>query len=298
MNIPPYFKEYKDLLEEYLKRALSNEDKDIDLILDAARYSALSAGKRIRGCIVLSIGSLFGPVESFLPLAAAIEMIHTYSLIHDDLPAMDDDDFRRGKPSNHKVYGEDMAILAGDFLMTRAYELIAEQLVNNGFSSDKILKTIVYLSKAIGSQGMVGGQVMDIKSTDDSCDLERLKKIHDLKTGRFIRASFICPIILSSGLEKFGNEFPVKDYADKLGLLFQVVDDILDETADEKTLGKPTGSDKENNKATYVALMGLEEAQQYAQKIYENIIEDISVLDNKIKNILLDFADMIYKRNK
>ncbi len=297
MNIPHYFEKYKKMIENHLLSILVDKDKDTDLILESARYSVMAGGKRIRGCIILAIGSIYQDVEKFLPLASAVEMIHAYSLIHDDLPAMDDDDFRRGKPSNHKVFGEDMAILAGDFLMTKAYEVMADGLLKNGFDSKNIVHTLGYLSKALGSQGMVGGQVMDIKSSKDSCDLERLRKIHELKTGRFIRASFICPLILSIGKEDLSGEFSLLEYADKLGLLFQVIDDILDETSDVATLGKPIGSDKDNDKATYVSLMGIEGAKNFASKVYDEMMLSLSKIDGRLKEILIDFANMVYKRN-
>ncbi|MDD4526579.1 MAG: polyprenyl synthetase family protein [Candidatus Margulisbacteria bacterium] len=298
MNIPPYFNQYKKMIEEYLMDALTNKDSDIDLIIESARYSVMAGGKRMRGAIVLAIGSLYDDTEKFLPLAAAVEMIHAYSLIHDDLPAMDDDDFRRGKLSNHKVYGEDIAILAGDFLVTKAYGIIADGLMGNGFDAQNVVKVVGYLSSALGSQGMVGGQVMDIKSSKDiCCDIGKLRKIHELKTGRFIRASFICPLILCTGKDDLPGVFSLVEYADTLGLLFQVIDDILDETSDQETLGKPIGSDKDNNKATYVSLMGLAGAKKYAKNIYEEMIGSLDVLEERIKNVLMDFAKIVYKRN-
>ena len=298
MNTPPYFDKYKSVIEEHLLDALGNKDKDTDLILESSKYSVMAGGKRIRGCIILAVGSLYDDANKFLPLASAVEMIHAYSLIHDDLPAMDDDDFRRGKPSNHKVFGEDMAILAGDFLVTKAYEVISEGLLRNGFNSTNIVNTISYLSKSLGANGMVGGQVMDIKSTKDSCDLVRLRKIHELKTGRFIRASFICPVILSIGKEEIDGDFSLIDYADKLGLLFQVIDDILDETSDAVTLGKPIGSDKVKDKATYVSLMGIDGAKVFATEVYNDMINSLKKVDGKMKEIFTDFAEMVYKRDK
>ncbi|MEI7942531.1 MAG: polyprenyl synthetase family protein [Candidatus Riflemargulisbacteria bacterium] len=298
MNTPPYFDQYKNMIEEQLLDALAFKDMDINLILEASKYSVMAGGKRIRGCIVLAIGALYKDANNFLPLASAVEMIHAYSLIHDDLPAMDDDDFRRGKPSNHKVFGEDMAILAGDFLMTKAYEVMSEGLLRNGFDPKNIVNSIIYLSKALGSQGMVGGQVMDMKSSKDACGLARLRKIHELKTGRFIRASFICPLILSTGKEDLEGDFSLVDFADKLGLLFQVIDDILDETSDVVTLGKPIGSDKDNDKATYVSLMGLDGAKTFADEIYEEMMSSLIGVDGRMKDILKDFSKMIYKRNK
>jgi len=284
------------MIEDYLEVVLANQDKNIDLILESARYSVMAGGKRIRGCMILSVGSLYSEPSRFLPLAAAVEMIHAYSLIHDDLPAMDDDDFRRGKPSNHKVYGEDMAILAGDYLMTKAYEVIAEGLLRNGFEAVNIVETITYLSKALGSNGMVGGQVMDIKSTKDICDISRLKKIHELKTGRFIRASFICPLLLCTGKDDLTGNFSLVEYADTLGLLFQVIDDILDETSDQETLGKPIGSDKENDKATYVSLMGLAEAKVFAKNVYDEMLDSLNLVEEKMNAVLMDFAKMVYER--
>lgn len=297
MNIPPYFSRSKKKIEDFLLEVLSGQDKDVDMLLKSARYSVMAGGKRIRGCICLAIGSLFKDENKFLPLASAIEMIHAYSLIHDDLPVMDDDDFRRGKPSNHKVFGEDVAILAGDYLMAKAYEVISEKSLDNGFEAENIVKTIAYLSQAIGSQGMVGGQIMDIKSSVSDCDIVTLRKIHELKTGRFIRASFICPLILSTGNDDIQGEFSLVEYADALGLLFQVIDDVLDVTSDVESFGKPIGSDKDKNKATYVSLMGLDDAKAFAKKLYTGMITSLSIVDNKTASILKDFADMVYKRD-
>ncbi|OGI08574.1 MAG: hypothetical protein A2Y40_04595 [Candidatus Margulisbacteria bacterium GWF2_35_9] len=297
MNFPHYFKEYKKQIDTYLDQVLVSTDPDIKNLIDAARYSSLNGGKRIRGVIALTMGSLLSSKLDFMPLAAGIELIHTYSLIHDDLPAMDNDDYRRGKLSCHKVYGEDIAILAGDFLLTFAYLQFSEALSKHGFESDNIVKTISYLSKQIGLNGMVGGQIIDIESTNKKIDLTLLKKMHALKTGAFIEASFISPLILLNGKPDLIPGFDLSKYSKNIGLLFQLIDDILDEIGDSEKMGKKQGSDKKLNKATYTSMLGLKNAQTLAADLYtetKNELENLS--DKKIKKALTDFVDIIYKR--
>jgi geranylgeranyl diphosphate synthase, type II len=296
--IPKYFNEHKFLIEKYLENIFHNNDKDVEILFEACRYSLLSGGKRLRGIISMSVGGLLKDSSLFLPLASALEMIHAYSLIHDDLPAMDNDDYRRGKLSNHKVFGDDMAILAGDFLVTKSYQVLCEELSKNGFEYKNILKMLVFLSNTLGEAGMVGGQVMDIKTTLDNCLFERLQKIHELKTGSFIKASFVCPVILVTGETSFSDEFSLTNYAEKLGLLFQIIDDILDETSEQETLGKSIGSDKEKEKATYATILGIDKAKELANTLYAEIINLLNFCDINQKKIFKDFADFFFYRNK
>jgi geranylgeranyl diphosphate synthase type II len=226
---------------------------------EAMRYSLLAGGKRIRPVLALATAEAIGrrPVE-VLPLAAGIELIHTYSLIHDDLPAMDDDDLRRGRPTCHVAYGEDVAILAGDGLFAEAMRLVLERQQGE---PQHVLAALRELVAAAGVSGMVGGQYVDVTATGE-LDAARLRRLHELKTGRLIGASVEC-VILVSGLSGPAT-IPFRRFAAELGVLFQIVDDILDVTGDEAALGKPQGSDERHGKQTYVSVFGLERARELA----------------------------------
>ena len=223
------------------------------------RYSLLAGGKRIRPVLALATAESLGrEPEVVLPLAAAIELVHTYSLIHDDLPAMDDDDLRRGRPTCHKAYGEDVAILAGDGLFAEAMSLIAT--AQEGEPAN-ILAALGELTAAAGTGGMVGGQYVDVTAAGD-LDEQGLRRLHELKTGRLIGASVVC-VLLLSGIDGHAT-IPYRRFAAELGVLFQIVDDILDVTGDEAELGKPQGSDERHGKRTYVSVYGLEKARELA----------------------------------
>jgi geranylgeranyl diphosphate synthase type II len=217
------------------------------------RYSLLAGGKRIRPVLALATARAAGrDAADVLPLAAAIELIHTYSLIHDDLPAMDDDDLRRGRPTNHKVFGEDVAILAGDGLYAEAFRHV---LTHQQGEPEDVLAAMAELAAATGVNGMVGGQWIDVAAADDV----ELRKLHGLKTGRLIAASVEC-VLLACGLPSAA----FRAFADELGVLFQIVDDILDVTGSDDDLGKPHGSDERHGKRTYVSQFGLTEARTLA----------------------------------
>jgi geranylgeranyl diphosphate synthase type II len=221
------------------------------------RYSLLAGGKRIRPVLSLATARAAGrEAEAVLPLAAAIELIHTYSLIHDDLPAMDDDDLRRGRPTNHRVYGEDVAILAGDGLYAEAFRHL---LGHQEGEPAHVLAAVTELAAATGVNGMVGGQWLDMQGTDVD-----LRVLHGLKTGRLIAASVEC-VLLVSGLPSAA----FRAFADELGVLFQIVDDILDVTGTDTSLGKPQGSDERHGKRTYVSQFGLEKARTLARQSHE-----------------------------
>ena len=226
---------------------------------EAMRYSLLAGGKRIRPVLGLATAEAlgFGPDE-VLPLAAAIELIHTYSLIHDDLPAMDDDRLRRGQPTCHVAYGEDVAILAGDGLFAEAMRLVVERQAG---PPARVLAALGRLVDAAGVGGMVGGQYLDVTETDD-LDAAGLRRIHELKTGRLIGASVEC-VLLWTG-KSADATIDYSRFAAELGVLFQIVDDILDVTGDEAALGKPQGSDERQGKRTYVSVFGLERARALA----------------------------------
>ena len=245
-----------DLLRE-LHRTKSLDEK----LLQAMEYSLMAGGKRLRPILLMAAAdAVNGSGEKFSTVADALEMIHTYSLIHDDLPAMDDDDYRRGKLTNHKVFGEAMAILAGDALLTLAFEVVLRQRD----VAPKILLTVLReIGTAAGMSGMVGGQVIDLRSEGVQIDLTTLKRMHMGKTGALFKAAIRSGAILAGASEK--NLDALTRYAENFGLAFQITDDILDVTGDAAILGKSIGSDAKNFKSTYVTLTSLDEAKSYAQ---------------------------------
>jgi geranylgeranyl diphosphate synthase, type II len=254
----------KDLVEKTLTKYFSNQNHPKTLV-DSMKYSLFAGGKRIRPIITIAANKLCGgDIKKALPVACAIEMIHSYSLIHDDLPSMDDDDLRRGKLTNHKVFGEAMAILAGDTLMTHAYYIIAKESLLADVPSKTIVQLIEEVGFSTGISGMAGGQVLDLEAEDKEQSLEELQEIHRLKTGALIKTSIICGALTANANEKTIKKLSI--YADHIGLLFQIVDDILDVTSSTEDLGKPSGSDEKNNKTTYVKLLGLEKAKTMAEQ--------------------------------
>lgn len=235
------------------------------IIHEAIRYSLFAGGKRLRPVLAMTTAELLaGSIEDIMPAACALELIHTYSLVHDDLPAMDNDDLRRGVPTCHRKFGEAMAILAGDALLTMAFELITRCPQTGTITPDRLLKVVAEISAAAGSTGLVGGQVVDILSAADRVDKETLAYIHRNKTGAMYRVSVRTGAILSGA----GDEdlHRLTGFSDHLGMAFQITDDILDIEGDEKRMGKPAGSDIKNNKATYPALYGIDQARSMAAR--------------------------------
>jgi len=237
-----------------------------EIIHEAMRYSIFAGGKRLRPVLVLAGAECCGAKpETVLPTAAAMELIHTYSLVHDDLPAMDDDDLRRGRPTNHKVYGEAVAILAGDALLTKAFELISKNAKIRGVPSKAVAEVVGLVSHGAGTFGMIGGQVVDLESEHKTPDQEMLQYIHLSKTAALIAAS-----VVGGGLYAGGSEDQVKQlrcYGQSIGLAFQIVDDILDVTQTSEQLGKTAGKDLASEKATFPALFGLEESRKRASAL-------------------------------
>jgi geranylgeranyl diphosphate synthase type II len=249
-----------DLVEDYLRALTFTGEDDVEGLREAMRYSLLAGGKRIRPVLALATAEAIGrQPNSVLALAATLELIHTYSLIHDDLPAMDDDEFRRGRPTCHRVYGEAVAILAGDALYAEAFHHLFSQ--QRGDPAN-ILAAAATLAAATGVGGMVGGQYLDVTERSGSGP-EGLRRLHELKTGRLIAASVVCvPQIFGSGQHETIAWFGT--YAGELGVLFQIVDDILDVTGSRDTLGKAQGSDERLGKRTYVSEFGLDQARELA----------------------------------
>lgn len=258
------------LVESYLRQIDFGVDPRAARLVEAMRYSLLAGGKRIRPVLTLATARSLGadPV-CVLPVAAALELIHTYSLIHDDLPAIDDDTMRRGRPTCHVAFGEDLAILAGDGLFAEAYRLLVER--QKGEAS-ALLTALGEVARATGVQGMVGGQYMDIAGMADSDD--DLRTLHALKTARLIEAAVVCGAVLCG----VADAQPYRDFAAEIGLLFQIVDDILDESGDEADLGKTAGKDCAQGKVTYVSRFGLQGAEHLAAAVYERACERLAAL--------------------
>ena len=285
-----FIERYAKITEDALKAYMPTADAPQKRLYEAMNYSLFAGGKRLRPMIMMMKAEMLGkPVERVLPFACAMEMIHTYSLIHDDLPAMDNDDLRRGKPTNHKVFGEAEAILAGDALLTKAFELASGYAVE-GVDRERVLRAVNVLAKAAGSEGMVGGQDIDIYG--DLSDIEKLKFMHSLKTGALIRASGVIGAILSDAGE--AQIEAVDMYCYNLGIAFQIQDDILDVLGNEESLGKPIGSDAENNKSTYVTLCGIEKSQSLQEEYIKKAKESIAEFNEN--GGLLALADMLVNR--
>jgi geranylgeranyl diphosphate synthase type II len=257
---------------------------------EAMRYSLLAGGKRVRPVLTLATARAFGADPArFLPVACAIELIHTYSLIHDDLPAMDDDELRRGLPTSHVKFGEDVAILAGDGLFAEAVRLFCEQPGEPA----RVLAALRELAAATGTDGMVGGQYVDVVGA--VADAEELRALHALKTGRLIAASVSVVLLLEGAAES--ERMPYRRFADELGVLFQIVDDILDVTESDERLGKPHGSDERHGKLTYVSLFGLEQARELATESHAKATEALAEASGEIED-LRRIADYIFTRNE
>ena len=291
-DLDTYLKEQKTLVEAALDNSL--EIKKPEKIYEAMRYSLLAGGKRLRPILCLATCELTGGSrEIAMPTACALEMIHTMSLIHDDLPAMDNDDYRRGQLTNHKVYGEDIAILAGDGLLAYAFEYVATHTQN--LPSERIVRVISLLGRTVGAAGLVGGQVLDLESegkTDISS--QTLSFIHTHKTGALLEASVVSGAILTgTSAEKITK---LSQYARNIGLAFQIIDDILDITATDEELGKTAGKDLQAKKATYPSLWGIEKSKIQAQKLIDEAIEQLAAYGEKAEP-LRAIASYIINRN-
>jgi geranylgeranyl diphosphate synthase type II len=264
-------KQRADQVNSGLEQLLPSAEELPAAIHEAMRYSVFSGGKRLRPTMLLETTSLLGgSEEAFLPAACAIELIHCYSLVHDDLPAMDDDDYRRGKPTCHRVYGEAMAVLTGDALLTHAFQWLA-QLRTSCDDPTALLQAVGDVAAAAGTGGIIGGQVLDLEAENREVELQALQRIHQLKTGRLFEASLRFPAIV---LGASGSELEaLTRYARAFGVAFQIVDDILDIVGDERKLGKPIGSDSASCKATYPSLMGLEASRQEAAQAVEQAVK-------------------------
>ncbi len=286
-----YPDDLRSQVEDYLGGLEFSELPATARLDEAMRYSLLAGGKRIRPVLCLASARAAGsdPVD-VLPAAAAIELIHTYSLIHDDLPAMDDDELRRGRPTSHVVYGDDVAILAGDGLFAEAIRLFC---IRQAGEPARVLAALAELAGATGVGGMVGGQYVDV--TGDALDADELRQLHSLKTGRLIAASVTVPLLLA-GLPEERMD-PYRRYAGELGVLFQIVDDILDVTGSDEQLGKPQGSDERHGKLTYVSVFGLDEARRRAAESHANARAALDQAEGETAD-LVRITDFIHTRRR
>lgn len=288
------FEKYQTLIETALKNYLPQGKYTEQTLIDSMEYSLMCGGKRIRPLLTLLFCEMCGEdIEIALPYACAVEMIHTYSLIHDDLPCMDDDDFRRSKPSNHKVYGEDMATLAGDAMQSLAFEIMLCDATIQKVGADKAVKAAFTLAKYCGVLGMVGGQVIDIEHENKAAGIEILSEMDEKKTAALIKASCEMGCIIAGA-----DETKVKaasTYAHNIGVAFQIVDDILDVTSTSESLGKPVGSDSENNKSTYVSLLGIDKCKELVTTLTNEALDALSAFDNDT-SALKDLACSLKER--
>lgn len=256
------WKKRQALVERALKEELDRTPVLDDTLRASMAYSLMAGGKRLRPVLLMAAADAVGADGTkFLPVACALEMIHTYSLIHDDLPAMDNDDLRRGKPTNHVVYGEGIAILAGDALLTLAFTVILRQ---KAVPAEALLRVVDEISRAAGAEGMVGGQVLDLEAENRQISMEELRRVHTGKTGALFRAALRSGAILAGASKEQLSALTA--YADHFGLAFQITDDILDVIGNAEEIGKPVGSDEKNHKSTYVTLTSLEMAQELARR--------------------------------
>jgi len=286
--------DYRSRVELALDKSLNKTDMPPRL-QDAMAYSCLNGGKRVRALLVYAAGeSVNAPLEKLDAVATSLECIHSYSLIHDDLPAMDDDDLRRGKPTNHKAYDEATAILAGDALLTVAFDIICNE--ESPLDDQQARKISALLSSTAGACGMVGGQMLDIQATQQSLSLNDLENMHRRKTGALIRAAVVGGALCADS-DNSDNILKLEKYADDIGLAFQVIDDILDIEASTEILGKAKGADENLGKATYPSVIGLDASKELAQKLYQEAVESISSIGDNT-SLLIGLANLVVTRKK
>ena len=281
-DLSAYLQERQNLVEAALDSAIPVIYPE--KIYEAMRYSLLAGGKRLRPILCLATCEMAGgTIAMAMPTACALEMIHTMSLIHDDLPAMDNDDYRRGKLTNHKVYGEDVAILAGDGLLAYAFEFVAVNTQN--VPAERVLQAIARLGRVVGAAGLVGGQVVDLESEGQAdVSIETLNFIHNHKTAALLEACVVCGGILA-GIPEADLQ-RLSRYAQNIGLAFQIVDDILDITATQEELGKTAGKDLQAQKATYPSIWGIEESQRQAQKLIQAAVAELNLFGEKARPLI------------
>lgn len=286
MDIDDYLQAKRDTIEKALDTFVSVKDVTHSQLYQAARYSLLGGGKRLRPILALAAAEAYGAPEQYaLSTACALEMIHTYSLIHDDLPCMDNDDFRRGKPSLHKAYNEGHAVLTGDYLLTKAFEVVSD---DPHLDPLKKIELIQQLSKGSGCQGMVAGQVLDIEAEGKLIDLASLQRIHHYKTGALIQTSILCGAIIGNATIK--ERECLSAFGKEIGLAFQIVDDLLDVISIQEKRGGHVASDSANKKTTYVTLLGVDGSKQAAEGLLQSALghlESSGLNFNNLRQIAL-----------
>ena len=292
-DLKQYLEARRLTVEEALEVALPQQDGPETRVVEAMRYSLFAGGKRLRPILCLAASeAVGGDLEAAMPAGCALEMIHTYSLIHDDLPAMDDDDLRRGKPTNHKVFGEAIAILAGDGLLTEAFVLLSDY---NSLLPERAVQVIGGIAEAASYRGMVGGQVVDILSQNKRADLETVQQMHSRKTAALIAAATESGALAGKGSE--AQVAALAQYGRAIGLAFQIADDILDIEGDTELLGKTTGADEARGKVTYPAAVGLERSRQAANEMVNDALAALEGFDDRA-NPLRSLANYIITRKK
>ena len=296
MDLKAYLDQKRTIVDETLKGLFPKPDGPAGDVITAMNYSLFAGGKRLRPILCIAgAEAVGGESKEVLPFACSLELIHTYSLIHDDLPAMDDDDLRRGKPTNHKVFGEAVAILAGDGLLTEAFRLMTRMERPTGVEAHTLLNATGLIAAAAGYQGMVGGQVADILSEGKEVDLSMVEFIHTHKTGALITASVSSGAILGGADEEQAEA--ITSYGRKIGLAFQIADDILDIEGDRQMMGKEAGSDVRKGKITYPAVLGLEKSKEVQRSLVDQAIEALKPFGQEADPLRL-IAKYIIERKK
>lgn len=292
VDLNAYLASKNALIEQALDQFIPEQSLPYGKLFTAARYSLLGGGKRLRPILALATAETVGGyLEAAMAPACALEMIHTYSLIHDDLPCMDNDDYRRGKPSLHRAFPEGHAVLTGDYLLTYAFEVLSKA---PKLTAEQRLRLITVLSQRSGGEGMISGQVLDLDIVGKKIDLEILKLVHRLKTGALLKASIEFGGIVANVPES--QMVLLQEFGEKIGLAFQIMDDVLDVTASEQKHGKKTASDIANNKTTYVSLKGLEQSRALAQKLSDEAVQTLRQLPYDV-SLLTGLAQLMVQRS-
>ena len=296
MDFKKYLNKKCVLVDKALDKLMPVKEEYPSIINQAMRYSVFAGGKRVRPVLVIMAAEALGfKAERVMPTACAMELIHAYSLIHDDLPCMDDDDYRRGKLTNHKVFGENMAVLGGDGLLTFAFELIAKNMEIKGVNPSTVVKALKIIADGAGTHGMVGGQVVDIISENKKLSEPVLQYIHTHKTGALIRASILSGAVLCNADDKKYKALRI--YGEHIGLIFQIVDDILNVTGDAKKLGKAVGSDAKRKKMTYPSLFGLKQSREEVELLSEKAKAAVKPFGKKAETMLA-LVDFLKNRER
>ena len=296
-DLAAYMEDKRVYTESALDASLSSSCKETDLIIESMRYSLMAGGKRVRPMLCFAACEMFGgSMEVASPTAVGLEMIHTMSLIHDDLPAMDNDDLRRGMPTNHVIYGDDVAILAGDALLSTSFEHCAVGSTAEGIPAERIVETIRRLGEAVGAVGLAGGQVMDLECEAKSgVSLEELTWIHTHKTAKLLEVSVAAGAVLAGASKDDVRQ--CETYANDIGIAFQVADDILDVTATSEMLGKTAGKDEDTDKTTYPKLMGLDGARAEADRLYSEAIDSLAPYGEKAVPLIAIAKYIVERQN-